>query len=84
MEGDTETPGRSRSITWLLAIFIGLPIFYFFSAGPVALLIDKNPKLQTAPVINTARMIYAPLVWLDRNSSFHYVFESYLNLWGAR
>lgn len=84
MEGDTEIPNRSKAVTWLLVASMCLPLFYFLSVGPVALLIDKNPKLQTAPVINTARFVYAPLIWLDRNTGFHRVLELYLNLWGAK
>ena len=83
MEDDDETPNRSRSVAWFIAVCIGLPILYFLSTGPVALIVDRHPGLPGSAVA-VAQVIYAPVIWLDRHVHvFHRLLYFYLNLWGV-
>ena len=83
MEAAAETGSGSKPIKWMLACGLGLPLFYFLSTGPVALVMSKYPDLESGSFGTLVRVIYFPVIWLEINTHFYKILDPYLNLWGA-
>ena len=70
-----EEPAQSKRLS-LPALALMLLMFYFASAGPVALYV-KQAKTGG----QVAGIVYAPLIWLHDRTPFEKPLDWYLALW---
>jgi len=54
---------------------------YVLSIGPVASLLNSRPA---GPWPRTARLLYAPIIWLDYNTPLRKPIDWYLLAWGVK
>jgi len=74
-----EEKESGRGWGWIFLALLGAVVFYVLSVGPVALIFGKTNAGK-----NAVEVVYAPLIWLHRNTPLREPLEAYVRLWGVR
>ena len=77
-EHENSVAGKEQTQTGIIiAVLVGLPIFYVLSIGPAIILVNKFPSLN-APL----EIVYAPMVWMiEKYPAAMELFMRYADFW---
>lgn len=65
-----------RSNWWVWLWLLAVPVLYVLSAGPAALIVDRTGSGE-----EVAEVVYAPLIWLERNTVLKEPPDAYVDFW---
>ena len=77
MADPVEKSRAIRTLSWLVAVAVCLPLIYALSIGPAIVADAKVPQAWRAPI----EAFYAPVVWLDRNTFLKTPLDYYFHFW---
>jgi len=77
-----QSDGGRGCLLYSIIALVLLPILYFLSSGPVAIIFMKSGDMLPKSIVNILQYIYYPLIWLVKhNETFAYIYLTYIFWW---